>query len=38
VLRGALENAQVKAVFGTGRETADALVAELFIPDLRSST
>ena len=34
VLRGALENAQVKAVFGVGRETADALVAELFIPDL----
>jgi hypothetical protein len=34
VLRGALENAQVKAVFGIGRETADALVEELFIPDL----
>lgn len=34
LLKGALENAQVKAVFGIGRETADALVEELFLPDL----
>jgi len=34
LLRGALENAQVKAVFGTGRATANALVEELFIPQM----
>ena len=31
-LQGALENAQIKVVFGTGRQTAQALVAELFVP------
>ena len=34
LLRGALENAQIRAVFGVGRETAGALVEELFLPDL----
>lgn len=34
LLRGALENAQVKAVFGIGRATANALVEELFIPQM----
>jgi hypothetical protein len=34
LLKGALENAGIKAVFGIGRETAQALVEELFIPDL----
>ena len=33
-LQGALENAQIKVVFGTGRQTAQALVSELFTPDL----
>jgi hypothetical protein len=34
LLKGALENAGIKAVFGIGRETAQALVEELFIPEL----
>ena len=34
-LRGALENAQLRVVFGTGRRTAQALVEELFAPRLR---
>jgi DNA helicase HerA-like ATPase len=34
LLKGALENAQTKAVFGVGRDTAQALVEELFIPHL----
>ena len=34
-LQGALENAQLRVVFGTGRRTARALVEELFIPGLR---
>ena len=33
-LLGALEQAQVKVVFGTGRRTAQALSGELFAPDL----
>jgi hypothetical protein len=33
-LQGALENAQIKVIFGTGRETARALVEELFVPDI----
>jgi hypothetical protein len=33
-LQGALENAQIKVIFGTGRQTARALVEELFTPDL----
>jgi hypothetical protein len=32
-LRGALENAGLRAVFGVGRETAEGLVGELFTPD-----
>lgn len=32
-LQGALENAKLKVVFGTGRQTAEAIVKELFIPD-----
>jgi hypothetical protein len=32
-LQGALENAGIKVIFGTGRQTARALVEELFIPD-----
>jgi DNA helicase HerA-like ATPase len=32
-LRGALENAGLKAVFGVGRDTAEALVGELFAPE-----
>lgn len=32
-LQGALENAKFKVVFGTGRQTAEAIVKELFIPD-----
>jgi hypothetical protein len=35
-LKGALENAQLRAVFGVGRETAQALVGELFRPDLQA--
>ena len=34
-LQGALENAQIKVVFGTGRQTAQALVEELFMADLK---
>lgn len=33
-LLGALEQAQVKVVFGTGRRTAQAIAGELFSPDL----
>ena len=33
-MQGALENAQIKVIFGTGRETARALVEELFVPRL----
>ena len=33
-LQGALENAQIKVVFGTGRQTAEAITKELFTPDL----
>lgn len=33
-LQGALENAQVKVIFGAGRQTAQALVQELFMPEL----
>jgi len=33
-LQGALENAQIKVIFGTGRQTARSLVEELFVPDL----
>jgi len=33
-LQGALENAQIKVIFGTGRETAEAIARDLFTPDL----
>lgn len=33
-LRGALENAQIRAAFSSGRETAGALAPDLFLPDL----
>lgn len=32
-IQGALENAKLKVVFGTGRQTAEAVVKELFMPD-----
>lgn len=32
-MQGALENAQLKVIFGTGRQTAQAIVGELFLPD-----
>ena len=33
-LQGALENAQIKVIFGTGRQTAEVIAKELFIPEL----
>jgi DNA helicase HerA-like ATPase len=33
-LQGALENAQIKVIFGVGRQTAQSLVAEVFWPEL----
>lgn len=35
-IQGALENAKLKIVFGTGRQTAESIVKELFIPNLRA--
>jgi type IV secretory pathway TraG/TraD family ATPase VirD4 len=35
-LQGTIENAKLKVVFGTGRHTAEAIVKELFMPDLTS--
>jgi hypothetical protein len=35
-LVGALEQAQIKVVFGTGRQTAQAIVGELYNPDLQA--
>ena len=35
-IQGALENAKLKVVFGTGRQTAEAIVKELFMPDPRA--
>jgi hypothetical protein len=32
-LQGALENAQLKVIFGTGRQTAAAISSSLFMPD-----
>ena len=32
-LQGALENAKLKIIFGTGRQTAQAIVGDLFMPD-----
>ena len=36
LIQGTLENAQVKAVFGVGRGTAETLAQELFSPDLQA--
>jgi hypothetical protein len=33
-LQGALENAQIKVIFGVGRQTAQSLVAEVFRPEV----
>jgi hypothetical protein len=35
-IQGALENAKLKVVFGTGRQTAESIVKELFMPDPQS--
>jgi hypothetical protein len=35
-IQGALENAKLKIVFGTGRQTAESIVKELFMPDLKA--
>lgn len=35
-IQGALENAKLKVVFGTGRQTAESIVKELFMPNLRA--
>lgn len=35
-IQGALENAKLKVVFGTGRQTAEAIVKELFLPNPRA--
>lgn len=35
-LKGAIENAALKIVFGTGRGTAEAIVKELFMPDTQA--
>lgn len=32
-IQGALENAKLKVVFGTGRQTAESIVRELFMPN-----
>ena len=32
-IQGALENARLKIIFGTGRQTAQSIVADLFMPD-----
>lgn len=32
-IQGALENAKLKVIFGTGRQTAQAIVGDLFMPD-----
>lgn len=35
-MQGALENAQLKVIFGTGRQTAEAIVKELFMPNTQA--
>lgn len=35
-IQGALENAKLKIVFGTGRQTAESIVKDLFMPNLRA--
>ena len=32
-IQGALENAKLKVIFGTGRQTAEAIARELYLPD-----
>src|SRR5215213_5000197 len=32
-IQGALENAKLKVIFGTGRQTAEAIVGDLFMPN-----
>ena len=32
-IQGALENAKLKVIFGTGRQTAEAIARELYMPD-----
>lgn len=32
-IQGALENAKLKVIFGTGRQTAQTIVSDLFMPD-----
>src|SRR5215213_446022 len=32
-MQGALENAKLKVIFGTGRQTAEAIVGDLFMPN-----
>ena len=36
-LQGALENAQIKVIFGVGRQTAESLVGEVFRPEVSSA-
>jgi hypothetical protein len=35
-IQGALENARLKIIFGTGRQTAESIVKELFMPNLKA--
>ena len=35
-IQGALENARLKVIFGTGRQTAETIARELFMPDTRA--
>ncbi len=35
-IQGALENAKLKVIFGTGRQTAESIVKELYMPDPQS--
>jgi hypothetical protein len=35
-MQGALENAKLKVIFGTGRQTAQAIVGDLFLPDTKA--
>lgn len=35
-IQGALENAKLKIIFGTGRQTAEAIVKDLFLPNPRA--
>jgi hypothetical protein len=35
-IQGALENARLKIIFGTGRQTAESIVKDLFMPNLQA--